>query len=106
HAHQVVDAAVDLVRLEELERLELALQLEEQEADQAEREGGREHAGNAGLPAVLLRLRARAAEALVEALEHVAALLVQVRALHERELRSPLRAHGAVGEDLRLDVAR
>ena len=69
HAHQVVNGAVHLRRLDELERLVLAFELEVQEAQHAERKRNRQHTADVGLPAVLLGLRTGIGKALVQALE-------------------------------------
>ena len=105
HAHQVVDGAVHLCRLDELERLELALELEVQEAQHAERQRDRQHAADAGLPAVLLGLRAGTGKALVQALEQFKAAGIELAARDEGKLAAPRRSDGLVGEDLGLHVA-
>jgi hypothetical protein len=105
HAYQVVDGAVYLRRLDELERLELAPELEVQEGQHAERQRGRQHAADAGLPAVLLGLRAGAGKALIQALEQFEAGGAQLSARNEDKPAAPRRGDGLVSEDLGLHVA-
>ena len=105
HAHQIFDGAVHLRRLDELERLELALELEVQEGQQAERKHGRQRAADAGLPAVVRGLRTGTGKALIQALEQFEAAGTEFAARYEDQLAAPRRGDGLVGENLALHVA-